>query len=108
MANDKMIRVEKGNVVLHVYEEEARHYLQLGYNITDEFGNIIQEAVPRDIGTLQHFWVEGKKKIAALEARVNDLESANQLDVVEKIKAEKAKAEEEVKTPAKRGRKKAE
>lgn len=102
MAN--MIRVERGNVVLHVFEEEKRHYLQMGYNVTDENGNILEESVPRDLGTLQLFYVEGKKKIAELEARVKELESENQVDIVDKIKAEA----EEVKAPAKRGRKKAE
>ena len=56
------IRVERGNVVLHVFEEEKRHYLQMGYNVTDENGNILEESVPRDIGTLQRFYVDGKKK----------------------------------------------
>ena len=98
------IRVERGNVVLHVFEEEKRHYLQLGYNVTDEMGNIIEESVPRDMGTLQRFYVDGKKKIAELEARVKELEESNKVDIVEKIKAET----EEVKAPAKRGRKKAE
>lgn len=98
------IRVERGNVVLHVFEEEKRHYLQLGYNVTDEMGNILEESVPKDVGTLQRFYVDGKKKIAELEARVKELEESNKVDIVEKIKAET----EEVKTPAKRGRKKAE
>lgn len=98
------IRVERGNVVLHVFEEEKRHYLQLGYNVTDEMGNIIEESVPRDMGTLQRFYVDGKKKIAELEARVKELEESNKVDIVEKIQADK----EEAKAPAKRGRKKAE
>ena len=94
------IRVERGNVVLHVFEEEKRHYLQMGYNVTDENGNILEESVPRDIGTLQRFYVDGKKKIAELEAKVKELEDAGKVDIVDKIKSEG--------TPAKRGRKKAE
>lgn len=94
------IRVERGNVVLHVFEEEKRHYLQMGYNVTDENGNILEESVPRDIGTLQRFYVDGKKKIAELEAKVKELEDAGKVDIVDKIKSEA--------TPAKRGRKKAE
>lgn len=96
------IRVERGNVVLHVYEEEKRHYLQMGYNVTDEFGNILEESVPNDLGTLQRFYVDGKKKISDLEARVAELESTlPKVDIVDQIKAEE-------KTAAKRGRKKAE
>ena len=98
-----MIRVERGNVVLHVMDEEKRHYMQMGYNVTDEMGNIIEAAVPRDLGTLQQFYVEGQRKIAALEAEIAELRESNKVDIVEQIKAEEA-----AKTPAKRGRKKAE
>ena len=98
MAENK-IRVERGNVVLYVFEEERRHYLQLGYNVTDEFGNIVEESVPRDLGTLQRYYVESKKKIADLEAKVAELESG---------KSTKEVVAEEEKAPAKRGRKKAE
>lgn len=102
MAENK-IRVERGNVVLHVWESEKRHYLNMGYNVTDEFGNILEETVPNDLGTLQRFYVDGKKKIADLEAQVKELQEANKVDIVEKIKAET-----EEKPATKRGRKKAE
>ena len=97
MAN--MIRVERGNVVLHVYEEEARHYLQLGYNITDDNGNVVQAAVPRDLGTLQQFYVEGSKKIKELEAQVAELQASKSSASVKSV------SDDEDKAPAKRGRK---
>ena len=100
MAENK-IRVERGNVVLYVYEEERRHYLQLGYNVTDDNGNIIEESVPRDLGTLQRYYVESKKKIADLEAKVAELESGKSAKPADVLG-------EDAKAPAKRGRKKAE
>ena len=88
-----MIRVEKGNVVLHVMDDEMRHYLQLGYNVTDEEGNILQAAVPRDLGTLQQFYVEGTKKIAELEAQIAELKAPKSKPVEDTEKKSRKKAE---------------
>lgn len=72
-----MVRIERGNVVLKVQEYEVARYLKLGYNVTDDKGKILKEALPNDVGTLQRFYVEHKKKIEELEAIVAKLTAEN-------------------------------
>lgn len=74
-----MVRIERGNVVLKVQEHEVQRYLKLGYNVTDDTGNVLQEALPNDLGTLQRCYVEHKKQIAELEAIVAKLTAENSL-----------------------------
>lgn len=68
-----MARVERGNVVLTVKEHEIQHYLNLGYNLTDDAGNILKQAIPTNIGELQTAYLEHTKKIAELEDTVAKL-----------------------------------
>lgn len=72
-----MVRIERGNVVLKVQEHEVQRYLKLGYNVTDDEGKVLREALPNDLGTLQKFYVEHKKRIEELEAIVAKLTAEN-------------------------------
>ena len=72
-----MVRIERGNVVLKVQEHEVQRYLKLGYNVTDDTGAIIKEAIPNDLGTLQKYYIEHKKRIGELEATVAKLTTEN-------------------------------
>ena len=72
-----MVRIERGNVVLRVQEHEVQRYLKLGYNVTDDTGKVLQEAIPNDLGTLQKHYVESRKKIEELEAIVAKLTAEN-------------------------------
>ena len=72
-----MVRIERGNVVLKVQEHEVQRYLTLGYNVTDNTGKVLKEAIPNDLGTLQRHYVENKKKIEELEATVAKLTAEN-------------------------------
>lgn len=83
--------VKRANVVLEVKDDTVPYYLNLGYNVIDEQGRIVQEAIPSDVGTLRKFYIEAKAKIKELEDRIAELESS-------KVKAE----------PVKRSRKKQE
>ena len=74
-----MVRIERGNVVLKVQEHEVQRYLKLGYNVTDNTGKVLKEAIPNDLGTLQRHYVESKKKIEELEAIVAKLTAENSL-----------------------------
>lgn len=68
-----MARVERGNVVLQVKDYEVQHYLNLGYNLTDEAGNILRKSIPTNIGELQTAYLEHTKKIAELEDTIAKL-----------------------------------
>ena len=74
-----MVRIERGNVVLKVQEHEVKRYLMLGYNVTDNTGKVLREAIPNDLGTLQKYYVEHKKKIEELESIVAKLTEENSL-----------------------------
>lgn len=74
-----MVRIERGNVVLKVQEHEVQRYLKLGYNVTDNTGKVLQEAIPNDLGTLQKHYVENKKRIEELEAIVAKLTAENEI-----------------------------
>jgi methyl coenzyme M reductase subunit D len=65
-----MVRIERGNVVLKVQEHEVQRYLKLGYNVTDDTGKVLKEAIPNDFGVLQRHYVESKKRIEELELTV--------------------------------------
>lgn len=70
-----MTRVEKGNVVLDIKDSEVQRYLDLGYNVVDKDGKIIQRCIPTDIGTLRKCYIEHTKRIEELETLVGTLQS---------------------------------
>ena len=74
-----MVRIERGNVVLKVQEHEVQRYLKLGYNVTDDEGRVLQEAIPNDLGALQKHYLDSKKRIEELEAIVAKLTEENAL-----------------------------
>lgn len=67
--------VKRANVVLEVKDDSVPYYLNLGYDVIDNNGNVVQKAVPNDLGTLRKFYVEAKEKIEKLEARIAELEA---------------------------------
>lgn len=71
-----MPRIQRGNVVLHVKEYEVSRYLTLGYNLTDEDGNVIKSALPNNLATLQQAYLDQQAKIAELEATIAQLNAA--------------------------------
>lgn len=70
-----MARVQRGNVVLTVPEDEVQRYLQLGYDLTTPGGKILQAAIPNDFATLQKAYVDNQARIAELENTVAKLTS---------------------------------
>ena len=68
-----MARVQRANVVLQVEDHEIQHYLSMGYNLIDERGGVLKEAVPYSIGVLQAKYLEHIKRIAELENTVAQL-----------------------------------
>ena len=82
-----MTRIERGNVVLDVQDEEVEHYLLLGFNVTDSQGRIIKTSIPTNLGALQAAFVENQAIIADLRNTIAEL-----TEEVERLKAENAKA----------------
>lgn len=69
-----MVTVQRGNVVLQVSDDSVTKYMNLGYNVIDNKGNVVEECVPTDLGTLQKHFIESKKKIAELEEQLAQLQ----------------------------------
>ena len=67
--------VKRANVVLEVKDDSVPYYLNLGYDVIDNNGNVVQKAIPNDLGTLRKFYVEAKEKNEKLEARIAELEA---------------------------------
>ena len=68
-----MARVERGNVVLNVEDDAVQHYLNLGYNLTDNYGNVLQRSIPTNLGELQAAYIKHTTRIAELEDTVAKL-----------------------------------
>lgn len=60
-----MIKISKGNVVLDVKEDFLQTYLNQGYNVVDDRGNVIQRGNPNDVQSLKIALTEANKKIDA-------------------------------------------
>lgn len=79
-----MVRVRKANVVLSIKDEEVKRYLDAGYSVIDESGEVVTEAIPTDLHTLQQAYRDNKVQIANLERGIADLRKE-----LEKISKEK-------------------
>lgn len=92
-----MARVERGNVVLNVEEDAVQHYLNLGYNLTDNYGNVLKRSIPTSLGELQAAYVNHTTKIAELEDAVAKLTAENtELKAMNKASTPKKKASTKV------------
>lgn len=69
------VRIQRGNVVLRVEENEVQRYLNLGYDLTSPTGNVIKAAIPNDLGTLQQAYIDHTTRISELEAEIARLTS---------------------------------
>lgn len=60
-----MVKISKGNVVLDVKEDFLQSYLNQGYNVVDDNGNVIQRGNPNDVQSLKIALTDANKKIDA-------------------------------------------
>lgn len=79
-----MARVKRANVVLTIADDEINNYLDRGYDIISDSGEVIKEAIPTDIHTLQKAYLDSKIQIANLEKGIADLRKE-----LEKVNKEK-------------------
>ena len=98
-----MARIQRYNVVLDVEDSEVGYYTNLGYNVIDMKGNIIQKAKSNDVHTLQQELDNAEKKIAELNAEIARL---NTVIVNMKKEAETANEMQKFEQPVKTTRKK--
>lgn len=105
---EKKVTVERGNVVLHVKEFDVQRYLDMGFSALDANGNVIKQAVPKDVAVLQKAYTENQQTIEDLKTTIKTLEAEIQT-LKEKLGSrpivEDVPSEESVEAPKKRGRK---
>lgn len=111
-----MALVQKLNVVLTVEDDLINTYLNKGYNIIDEYGRVIQEAMPDDPNQLKLMVAKYKKENEELKAKIEELTAKSEkpkieveekpVEVIEPTPIEEEIKEEEVKVTPQRKPKK--
>lgn len=86
-----MIKVKRANVVLTVDDDKKDYYLAKGFNVYSQDGELLEEAIPVDIGVLQKAYVMQKAKIKALEVEIASLKDK---PIVEKTTKKRKTSEE--------------
>lgn len=70
----KLVRVEQGNVVLRVPEDDVQRYIDQGFNLIDEMGNVVKASIPRNVGALQKAYIEHTQEIESLKGQIEKLQ----------------------------------
>ena len=73
MPENKVVTVQRANVVLQISEALVDRYVDQGYNVIDANGNVIKASIPRDLGTLQKAYVNHLQEIDALKKEIEQL-----------------------------------
>ena len=73
MPDNKLVTVQRANVVLQISEALVDRYVDQGYNVIDANGNVIKASIPRDLGTLQKAYVNHLREIDALKKEIEQL-----------------------------------
>ena len=101
------IYAQRGNQISRIEEQQIDALVEQGFNIVDENGKVLREAVPTDIVLLKKYYVEHKQRIEELEKEIASLKKAATKKATPKEEvATEDVAEEEVVKPTKRGAKK--
>lgn len=87
-----MIKVKRGNVVLRIPDVDKQHYVDKGYSVLDSDGKVIEEAISKDVNTLQKALIDSKKEIEKLNHKIQELETENK-DLKSKSTKKSKKAE---------------
>ena len=93
-----MIYAESGNRVVEIHEEEIDKYVEQGYKVFDGNGNLVHDAIPKDIPNLTLAFKQHVAEINELKKRIAELENAKtakkQTVVVDEPKVEETKVDE--------------
>ena len=92
-ANDKKIKVRRGNGSLFVSEDEKQRYLDMGYNVITEGGKVVEKSTAKDVVTLRERCDELEAENATLKKQLNDVKK--KLDELAKPKKRTSKKKED-------------
>lgn len=71
-----MAKVRRANVILDIKDSEIDFYLTKGFNVIDEVGNVIREAIPNDATALKAAYYKHIDEIKALKAENEKLKKS--------------------------------
>ena len=70
-----MAKVRRQNVILTIKDDDIQHYLNLGYKVIDENGNVIAGEEP----DYKQLYFQEKEKNTALESELKQYQSLKEL-----------------------------
>lgn len=70
-----MVNVQKGNVFLNISNEEVDKYMAKGFSIVDEFGRVIKQSIPTELGELQKAYSDHEEIIKKKDAEIAELKA---------------------------------
>lgn len=73
-----MAVVGRANKFLTVKEDLVQHYLDKGYTLYDDAGNILKEPIIKDMATMREAYKCSQEKIKKLEKIIQDLTAENE------------------------------
>ena len=73
-----MAKIQRYNVVLEVEDSEVDYYINLGYNLLNDKGEVVKASLPTDVHTLQSELSKAYAKIAELESTIKSLKAPKQ------------------------------
>ena len=63
-----MAQVRRANVELTIKDSEINRYLDMGFDVIDQYGRVEKTAIPTDVATLRKAYQDQLDMIARLEA----------------------------------------
>lgn len=70
-----MFYAKRSNVIINIFEQDIKKYLDLGYDITDLNGKVLYEAVPNDTPSLKRAFVRHTRQIKTQKQQIEQLQA---------------------------------
>ena len=67
------IRIRRANVVLDIRPEDKDRYMEQGYSVIDDKGNVLEEALPKDVNELQKMVKELREELVQKDKEIEAL-----------------------------------
>lgn len=67
------VRVQRANVILDIRPEDKDRYMEQGFSVIDARGNVLEEAMPKDVLELQRMVNELRAEIEKKDKEIESL-----------------------------------
>lgn len=69
-----MLYAQQGNRVKRIREDDIQYWVEKGFTIITETGQIVQETIPVDVNSLRLGYKQKEEEIEALKAQIDELQ----------------------------------